>query len=244
MGRLEGKTALITGASSGYGRGTAYAFAQEGCNLVITARREERLREVKENCEREYGVKVVYYAGDAREEETAVNTIRLGIETFGKIDILINNAGIGRVQTITEATLEDYDLIMDTNVRSAFAFSKHIIPEMLKQHYGRIIMVSSCTGINGRGQEAAYTASKFAVRGLAQSLNMDYLKEGIAVATFCPHAGITEFEIGHGRDAEEFAKTGFLTPEDVGNALLTMCLQTGNCYVAEMRLASNNVVFW
>ena len=97
MGRLEGKTALITGASSGYGRGTAYAFAQEGCNLVITARREERLREVKENCEREYGVKVVYYAGDAREEETAVNTIRLGIETFGKIDILINNAGIGRV---------------------------------------------------------------------------------------------------------------------------------------------------
>ena len=217
---------------------------RRGCNLVITTRREERLQEVKEKCEREYGVRVVYYAGVARDEETAVNTVRLAVEAFGKADILINNAGIGRVQSITDAAMEDYDLVMDTNVRSAFAFSKHMIPEMLKRHYGRIIMVSSCTGINGRGMEAAYTASKFAVRGLAQSLNMDYLKEGIAVSTFCPHAGITEFEVGYGRDAEEFAKTGFLTPEDVGNALLTMCLQTGNCYVAEMRLASNNVVFW
>ena len=244
MGRLNGKVALITGASSGYGRGAAYAFAKEGCDLIITARREERLQEVKNTCEQEYGVRVVYYAGDAREEQTAISTIRLGIEAFDKIDILINNAGIGRVQTITDATMDDYDLIMDTNVRSAFAFSKYVIPEMQKNHYGRIIMVSSCTGINGRGQEAAYTASKFAVRGLAQTLNMDYLKEGIAVSTFCPHAGITEFEVGYGRNAEEFAKTGYLTPEDVGNAILTMCLQTGNCYVAEMRVASNNVVFW
>ena len=244
MGRMDGKVALITGASSGYGRGTAYAFAKEGCSLVITARRGDRLKEVKEKCEREYGVRVVYHAGDARDEKTAIQTVRLAVETFGKVDILINNAGIGRVQTITDASMEDYDLIMDTNVRSAFAFSKYMIPEMMKRHYGRIIMVSSCTGINGRGKEAAYTASKFAVRGLAQSLNMDYLKERIAVSAFCPHAGITEFEVGYGRDAEEFSKTGFLTPEDVGNALLTMCLQTGNCYVAEMRLASNNVVFW
>ena len=244
MGRLDGKVALITGGSSGYGRGAVYALASEGCNIVVTARRGERLQEVCRKCEEEYGVKAVYYAGDARDEETAMNTVKLAVDTFGKIDILINNAGIGRVETILEESMDDYDLIMDTNVRSAFAFSKHTIPVMLEKKSGKIIMVSSCTGINGRGHEAAYTASKFAIRGLAQSLNQDYLQKGISVGTFCPHAGITEFEIGHGRDAEEWSKTGFLTPEDAGNALLTMCLQTGNCYVAELRLASNNVVFW
>lgn len=139
--------------------------------------------------------------------------------------------------------MEQYDLIMDTNVRSAFAFSKCAVPVMVEQHNGQIIMVSSVTGIYGRGNEASYTCSKFAVRGLAQSLNQEFTEQGIRVGVFCPHAGVTEFEIGAGRDAESWSKTGFLTPEDVGQALLSMCTQTGNCYIAELQLASNNVVY-
>lgn len=242
MGKLSGKIAVITGASSGFGRGMALAFAREGCNLVLTARREDRLKEVQAKCN-ELGTQAVYYVGDAREEETAKKTIALAAEKFGGLDILINNAGIGRLQAIEDTTMEDYDLIMDTNVRSAFAFSKYAVPEMKRQHSGQIIMVSSVTGIHGREEESAYTCSKFAVRGLAQSLNAELLKDGIRVGVFCPHAGVTEFEIGHGRDAEEWAKKNFLTVEDVGEAVLSMCLQTGNCYVAEMCLASNNVIY-
>ena len=242
MKKLQGKVAIITGASAGFGRGTAYAFAKEGCNLVITARREERLKEVAATCE-SYGVKCVWYAGDAREEETAIGTVKLAVETFGRVDILVNNAGIGRILSILDTSMEEYDLVMDSNVRSAYAFSKHAIPVMLKQHSGHIIITSSVTGTIGQKGETAYTASKFACRGLGQALLDEYLDEGIQTTVFCPHAGVTEFEIGHGRDAATWGDTGFLTPEDVGQALVTVCSQTDNCYVAELRLASRNVKF-
>lgn len=94
MGQLEGTTAVITGARSGIGR-AAYALAREGCNLVLVARREERLTEVKKKCE-ELGGSTVYYVGDVRCEQTAQAAVELAVSTFGKVDILINNAGIGK----------------------------------------------------------------------------------------------------------------------------------------------------
>ena len=242
MGKLSGKTAIITGASAGFGRGTAYAFAAEGCNLVLTARREERLQEVASKC-KELGGNAVYYAGDSINEKTAVETIALATDTFGQIDILINNAGIGRVLSLTDTTMEDYDLIMNSNVRSAFAFTKYTVPEMLKRKDGQIVLVSSVTGIRGHADETAYTCSKFALRGFGQALDRELLSKGIKTCVFCPHAGVTEFEIGYGRDAEEWSKTGFLTPEDVGKALLDVCTQTSNCHIAELRLAANNCVY-
>ena len=242
MGKFTGKTVIITGASAGFGRGTAYAFAKEGANLVITARREDRLKEVAEKCEA-LGGKCVYSVGDAREEETAIRTVKLAVDTFGGVDILINNAGIGRILSILETSMEEYDLVMDSNVRSAYAFSKHAIPVMLKKHSGHIIITSSVTGTIGQKGETAYTASKFACRGLGQALLDEYLDQGIRTTVFCPHAGVTEFEIGHGRDAATWGETNFLSPEDVGQALVTVCSQTNNCYVAELRLASNNVKF-
>ncbi|MEC0304975.1 SDR family NAD(P)-dependent oxidoreductase, partial [Terribacillus saccharophilus] len=178
MGKLDGKTAIITGASAGFGRGTAYAFAAEGCNLVITARREDRLKEVVAKC-RELGAEAVYYVGDARDEKTAIETVQLAIDTFGQIDILVNNAGIGRVLSIEDTTMEDYDLIMDSNVRSAFAFTKYTVPEMKKRGDGQIIMVSSVTGIFGHVDETAYTCSKFALRGFGQALDKELLDYGI-----------------------------------------------------------------
>ena len=105
MTKLKGQVAIITGASSGIGRATAYALASEGCHLVLTTRREERLKEVKEKCEA-MGSKVVYYVGE----------VSLSIETFGRIDILVNNAGIGKLIPLVESTSDDYYEIMDTNV--------------------------------------------------------------------------------------------------------------------------------
>ncbi|AUJ87094.1 SDR family oxidoreductase [Enterococcus sp. CR-Ec1] len=240
MGKLSGKTAIITGASSGFGRGTAYAFAKEGCNLVLTARREDRLQEAVKECEK-LGVKAIYVVGDARDEQTSIDTVNASIKAFGKIDILVNNAGIGRVQKIEDTTMDDYDLIMDTNVRSAFSFTKNTVPTMLQQGDGQIIMVSSVTGIKGHTDEAAYTCSKFALRGFAQALDQELLDKGIKTCVFCPHAGATEFEVGYGRTEEQVAKSGHLTPEDVGQALVSVCTQTKNSRIVELRLASNNV---
>ncbi|MBR2188330.1 MAG: SDR family oxidoreductase [Eubacterium sp.] len=239
MKRLKGKTAIITGASAGFGFATAVMFAKEGCNLVLTARREERLEELAEIC-RQGGGDAVYYAGDAKEELTAKKCAELAIQTFGQIDILINNAGIGRYTPLLESTMEDYDLVMNTNVRSAFAFTRYTVPEMLKRHTGQIIMVSSAAGVYGYPNETIYTSSKFALRGFAQALDKEFREQGIKSCVFCPGAGITEFAIGHGRTEEQMASSGMLTAEDIANALLFICTQSERSRIMEIRMRAMN----
>lgn len=239
MGKLEGKVAIITGASAGFGRATAYAFAKEGCKLVLTARREERLQEVVAKC-KELGGEAVYYAGDAMVTETAVATVELAIKTFGQIDILINNAGIGRYTPLLESTMEDYDLIMDSNVRSAFAFTKYTVPHMLEKSSGQIIMISSAAGVYGYPNETIYTSSKFALRGMAQALDKEFREKGIKSCAFCPGAGITEFAIGHGRTDEQMAKSGMLTADDVAEALLFVCTRSEHTRIMEIRMRAMN----
>ena len=242
MGILEGKTAIITGASSGFGKGTALAFAKAGCNLVLTGFSSDKLQAAAIEC-KEFGVKVVYLAGDIQDEQTAIKTVNLAMENFGQIDILVNNAGIGRTLSIEETSMSDFDLVMNTNVRGAFAFTKYVVPKMKRRHDGQIIMVSSVTGIKGHADESAYTCSKFALRGLAQSLDKELLDDGIKTCVICPHAGVTNFEVGYGRTKEGVAQSGFLTPEDVGQAMVSICSQPKNSRIVEVRLVSNNVKY-
>ena len=225
MGKLTGKVAIITGASAGFGQATAKMFAAEGCNLVVTARREERLQAL---------------VGDATDAATAQACVKLAIDTWGQIDILINNAGIGRYTPLLESTMEDYDLVMNTNVRSAFAFTKYTVPQMLEKGKGQIIMVSSAAGVYGYPNETIYTASKFALRGMAQALDKEFREKGIKSCAFCPGAGITEFAIGHGRTEEQMANSGMLTAEDVANALLFVCTQSERARIMEIRLRAMN----
>ncbi|GEO78050.1 short-chain dehydrogenase reductase SDR [Companilactobacillus mindensis DSM 14500] len=242
MENLEGKTAIITGASSGFGKGTALAFAKAGCDLVLTGFNSDKLQAAATEC-KEFGVKVVYFAGDIQDEQTAIKTVNLAMENFGQIDILVNNAGIGRTLSIEETSMSDFDLVMNTNVRGAFAFTKYVVPEMKRRHDGQIIMVSSVTGIKGHADESAYTCSKFALRGLAQSLDKELLADGIKTCVICPHAGATNFEVGYGRTKKGVAQSGFLTPEDVGQAMVSICFQPKNSRIVELRLASNNVKY-
>lgn len=239
MGKLDGKVAVITGASAGFGQATAKMFASEGCRLVVTARREERLQKLVDEC-KAAGGDAVYYAGDATDEKTAQACVALAIKTYGQIDILINNAGIGRYTPLLESTMEDYDLIMNTNVRTAFAFTKYTVPEMLKRHKGQIIMISSAAGVYGYPNETIYTSTKFALRGFAQALDKEFREKGIKSCAFCPGAGITEFAIGHGRTEEEMADSGMLTSEDVANALLFVCTQSERSRIMEIRMRAMN----
>ena len=192
-----------------------------------------------EEC-RSAGAEAVYYTGDATDEKTAEACVKLAVDSFGQIDILINNAGIGRYTPLLESTLEDYDLVMNTNVRSAFAFTKYTVPEMLKRSSGQIIMVSSAAGVYGYPNETIYSASKFALRGMAQALDKEFRSRGIKSCAFCPGAGITEFAIGHGRTEEQMAASGMLLPEDVANALLFICTQSERSRIMEIRMRAMN----
>ena len=233
MGKLTGKTAIITGASGGIGRATALAFAREGCNLVIMARSEDKLRKVTAECEAQ-GVKAVYLVGDAAKEQVAIDTVKLAVETFGKVDILVNNVGIGILKSLVDSTAEDYDWIMDTNVRSTFNFSKYAAIDMLRRNEGRIIMVSSVTGHVGHADETIYTMTKFAQRGLAQAIDRELGHRGIKACAVCPSATKTDFEVGHGRTAEGVAAANWETAEDVAEGILYAA--TCNNTVWEIRM--------
>lgn len=238
MESIKGKTCIITGASSGIGQASAYALADQGVNLVLTARREERLQEICKNCEKR-GVKAVYYAGDAREEKTAVETVQLALKTFGGIDMLLSNAGIGIYKPFLETTMADYDQLMDTNVRSSYAFLLYTVPVMVKNGGGQIIIVSSVTGMKGAAKETAYTATKFANRGIAQSLNREFREQGIRVTCLEPSKTYTEFEIGNGRTTAEMEKEKetTLSAEDLAESVVFTFTRRKGIRIMEMYLA-------
>src|SRR5260221_13618667 len=119
IAKLTGKVALITGATAGIGKARARTLAKDGARLVLTGRRQDRLDELKEKAQK-YGTQAISVAGDVREESTATKTVAVAVQAFGQIDILINNAGAGNYKKLVETNAEEYDELMDTNVRSKF----------------------------------------------------------------------------------------------------------------------------
>ena len=154
-GKLSGKTALITGASAGIGWASAIALAGEGANLVLTARRQERLTEL-EALVAKAGGKAVSVVGDAKEEQTAIAAVEAATKSFGSLDILINNVGVGNYKNLVDTSAEEYDEMVDANVRSTFLFTRYTTPVMIAQKSGTILVVSSMAGLYGFGGEAVY----------------------------------------------------------------------------------------
>jgi 3-oxoacyl-[acyl-carrier protein] reductase len=234
-GRLVGKVALITGASAGIGQASAFALAQEGANLVLTARRQHRLEEL-EAALQQAGGKAVSVVGDAREEAIAQQCVSTAIDTFGSLNILINNVGIGNYKDLVDTSAEDYDSMMDTNVRSSFLFTRYAVPGMIESGSGTILFISSMAGIYGFPGEAVYCATKFAQIGLAQALDKELRPHGIKVGVICPGGVKTEFALGKGRTELSVAESGMLEPEDVASAVLLACTQSPNSRIIEVQM--------
>lgn len=234
-GKLVGKVVLITGASAGIGWASALALAQEGAAMVLTARRQERLAELAAAV-KQAGGQAVWVAGDARDEQTAVRAVKAAVESFGRLDILINNAGVGNYKNLVDTSSEEYDELMDSNVRSTFLFSRHAVPGMIQQGYGTVLMISSMAGIYGFAGEAVYCATKFAQVGFAQALDKELRPHGIKVGLICPGGVKTEFALGKGRTPEKVAASGMLEPEDVAGAVLLACTQGPRSRIIEVQM--------
>ena len=233
--KLTGKVALITGASAGIGQACARVLAQEGAHLVLTARRQERLDQLKREAEKT-GTEAISVIGDAREESTAIKTVEAATQAFGRIDILINNVGVGNYKNLIDTSAEEYDDLMDTNVRSTFLFTRHTVPVMLKQKQGTILMISSMAGIYGFAGEAVYCATKFAQVGFAQALDKELRTQGIKVGVICPGGVKTEFALGRGRTQESVSQSNMLDPEDVAGAVLLACTQAPHSRIIEIQM--------
>ena len=233
--KLAGKVAVVTGASAGIGKACAEALAAEGAKLVLVARRKARLDEMVKQIQAAGG-QAVAVEGDAREEQTALDTLKAATDSFGRIDILINNAGIGNYKNLVDTSADDYDEMMDSNVRSTFLFARHLVPSMIAQKSGTVIMISSMAGIYGFAGEAVYCATKFAQVGFAQALDKELRPHGIKVGVICPGGVKTEFALGKGRTEESVAASGMLDAEDVAAATLLACTQSSNSRIIEIQM--------
>ncbi len=185
MGKVENKVAFITGAAGGNGEGIARVLAKEGANVILTDI-QEKVFDTAENI-RSYGFVASAYKLDVSKSEDVSTVTKKVFEKFGRIDILINNAGIAKLVPFLEMSDELRDKIMDVNFKGVWNCTKSILPVMVKQNYGKIVNISSVTGpmVVDFGQ-AAYSASKSAVCGLTKALALEVAKKGITVNAVLP----------------------------------------------------------
>ena len=234
-GKLAGKVAVITGASAGIGQASARMLAREGARLVLSARRGERLDALIQEV-RSLGGEGIAVVGDARDEATSVRTVEAAMSAYGCIDILVNNVGVGNYKKLIDTSLDDYVEMMDVNVRSTFLFSRQVVPVMIKQGEGLVLIISSMAGVYGFAGEAVYCATKFAQVGFAEGLDKELRPYGIKVGTICPGGVKTEFALGKGRTETSVRQSEMLEAEDVAAAVLFACSQPAGSRVIQVQM--------
>jgi short-subunit dehydrogenase len=182
---LNSKVVIITGASSGIGKALAYELAGRGANLVLGARQYVTLCEITQDLEKQFNIKALAVQCDVSIEEDCAFLIKQTILTFGKIDVLINNAGISMRALFKDLDLQVLKKLMDVNFWGTVYCTKYALPEILKTK-GSIVGVSSIAGFKGLPGRTGYSASKFAMNGFLDALRVENLKTGVHVMTACP----------------------------------------------------------
>jgi 3-oxoacyl-[acyl-carrier protein] reductase len=186
MKLLEGKVALITGASRGIGKAIAIAFAQQGASIAFTDMRRDEIMEATEREIQAIGVKVIGYASDASSFDDSERAVDEIAKEFGRIDILVNNAGITRDNLLMRMTEADWDLVIKVNLKSVFNLTKAVQKYMLKQRSGSIINMSSVVGVNGNGGQSNYSASKAGLIGFTKSIAQELGSRNIRCNAIAP----------------------------------------------------------
>jgi gluconate 5-dehydrogenase len=182
---LSGKVAIVTGASRGLGQYYATALAKAGADLVITSRKLSALTEFKQQIE-SLGRKALPVQLDVLSQSDIENMVRLAVKEYGKIDILVNNAGMNIRKPTTEVTQQDWDAVLDTNLKGSFFCAQAVAKEMIKRKYGRIINIGSCTCVFGMEGIAAYSASRGAILSMTRTLAAEWGKYGVTVNVLAP----------------------------------------------------------
>jgi len=183
--KLKDKTVIITGASSGIGKSLAFECARRGANLVLGARQYVALCQIAEQLEKQFAVKAIAVKCDVSIEDDCAHLIKQALLTYGKIDVLINNAGISMRALFNDVDINVLKALMDINFWGAVYCTKYALPEILKTK-GSIVGVSSIAGYKGLPGRTGYSASKFAMNGFLDALRVENLKTGVHVMTACP----------------------------------------------------------
>lgn len=225
MGLLDGKVALVTGGSRGIGKAIALKFASEGADVVFTYLSNKAAAEQTEQELGQFGHRVKAYASDASSLESAHELVKQVIEDFSRIDILVNNAGITRDTLLMRMTEQQWDEVLNGNLKSAFNFTHAVVPLMARQRAGSIISLSSVVGIAGNAGQANYAASKAGIIALSTSVAKEMGSRNVRCNCIAP--GFIDTDMTSSLPEElrkEWAKTIPLrrcgTPEEVANVAL------------------------
>lgn len=226
MYSLKNKIVLITGASSGIGKACAFSFAKEGAKLILTARRDTLLKEIQQELKEEFNTNSIIYSLDVRSYKQVEEIFGNLPKDFQDIDILINNAGLGKgLNKFQDGKVEDWDVMIDTNVKGLLYVTRVIVPKMIERKSGHIINIGSIAGHAAYPKGNVYCASKFAVDAITKSLRIDLLGYNIRVSTVDPGMVETNFSNVRFEGDTEKAKMIYkgLTPlvaEDISEAVL------------------------
>jgi short-subunit dehydrogenase len=234
MSNLVGKVAVITGAGRGVGRAIAEQLGQEGVHVVLVARSENEINQLANDIEKSHGVTTLAIAADVQSEEDVQRVYDTTLEKFNQIDILVNNAGIGKYGPLEEMSVQDYDDMMNTNMRSTFMFCRLALPHMKNNKAGHILNLASVAGTKGLPNEAIYCATKFAQIGFSQALDHEARPHGVKVSSLNPGGINTTFAFGTGRTPGDPSLEEFLSPENVAEVALFILKQPENARIIDV----------
>ena len=231
-GRLEGKSALVTGGARGIGEAIAVAFAREGASVAVLDLKQDAAKATADKLS-QLGVKTAAVTADVSREEEVEAAVASARDALGKIDILVNNAGIDTTSVVAEMPTAMWDEMMAINLRSVFLCTRAVLPAMIERKFGRIINIASQLGHKGAAEMAHYAAAKAGVIGFTRSLAYEVARDGVTVNAICPgpidtalfrgipedwrKRKLAELPIGRAGRVEEIAPTAVLLASDEGS---------------------------
>jgi NADP-dependent 3-hydroxy acid dehydrogenase YdfG len=218
---LAGETIVITGASSGIGRASAQALVDAGANVVVGARREDRLHEL----ESELGDRALAVVSDVRNPDDSRRLIAAGVERFGRVDSVVLAAGMGLYGGVESYTDDEVAGMIDINLTGTVWGVRAALPEFRRNGGGDIVIIASVAGLRGGGNEAVYAATKFGQVGLAGAVDRQVREEGIRVTAICPAGTSTEFALGTGRTEGDPSLDAYMTADDIAFQVVTVLEQ-------------------
>jgi NAD(P)-dependent dehydrogenase (short-subunit alcohol dehydrogenase family) len=213
---LEDKVALVTGASRGIGQAIAVALAQQGARLALVARSVKGLRQTAHQVENR-GAECLVTAADVANEAQVRRVVAEALERFGRVDILVNSAGVAAFRPLEETTEADWDAMLDANLKSPFLLMKHVVPLMVRQGKGDVVNIASIAALHAFSNSSGYCASKAGLVGLSRAVSQEYRTRGIRVVAVCPGAVDTPLWDAAEQPPE---RSRMLRPEEVAKVVV------------------------